>query len=83
MATEDAQQRDYQTAEWAVDALTNISDTDKPFFMAVGFYRPHVPLYASQKWFDLYPEESLILPPIRRDDRQTRPASPGISTGPS
>ena len=70
---EDAQQRDYQTAEWAVDALTNISDTDKPFFMAVGFYRPHVPLYASQKWFDLYPEESLILPPIRRDDRQDTP----------
>ena len=53
---EDAQQRDYQTAEWAVDALTNKPDTDKPFFMAVGFYRPHVPLYASQKWFDLYPE---------------------------
>ena len=70
---EDAQQRDYQTAEWAVDALTNKSDTDKPFFMAVGFYRPHVPLYASQKWFDLYPEESLILPPIRRDDRQDTP----------
>ena len=33
---EDAQQRDYQTAEWAVEALTNRPDTDEPFFMAVG-----------------------------------------------
>ena len=41
--------------------------------MAVGFFRPHVPLFASQEWFDLYPEESLILPPIRRDDRRDTP----------
>ena len=41
--------------------------------MAVGFFRPHVPLYASQKWFDLYPEESLVLPHIRRNDRQDTP----------
>ena len=68
---EDAQQRDYQTADWAVQALT--SKPKEPFYMAVGFYRPHVPLYASQKWFDLYPEESLVLPPIRRDDRQDTP----------
>ena len=68
---EDAQQRDYQTAEWAVEALT--SKPKEPFFMAVGFYRPHVPLYASQKWFDLYPEESLEMPHIRRDDRKDTP----------
>jgi choline-sulfatase len=68
---EDAQQRDYQTADWAVEALT--SKPEAPFFMAVGFYRPHVPLYASQKWFDLYPEESVVLPPIRHDDRQDTP----------
>ena len=41
--------------------------------VAVGFFRPHVPLYASQKWFDLYPEGSLILPPIKRDDRRDTP----------
>jgi len=75
---DDAQQRDFQTAQWAVDALTNKPNKPKePFFMAVGFYRPHVPLYASQKWFDLYPEESLVLPPIRRDDRKDRTKEQG------
>jgi arylsulfatase A-like enzyme len=75
--SEDAQQRDYQTAEWAVETLKGKSGDEakdrRPFFMAVGFYRPHVPLYASQKWFDLYPEQSIVLPPIRRDDRADTP----------
>jgi arylsulfatase A-like enzyme len=44
-----------------------------PFLWQSVFFRPHVPLYASQEWFDLYPEESLILPPIRRDDRRDTP----------
>ncbi len=67
----DSDQIDYHTAEWAVKELQK--KPQSPFFMTVGFFRPHVPLYASQKWFDLYPEESLILPPIRRDDRQDTP----------
>jgi choline-sulfatase len=67
----DSDQLDYHTAEWAVGELSK--KPKDPFFMAVGFFRPHVPLYASQKWFDLYPEESLILPHIRRDDRQDTP----------
>jgi len=68
---EDSDQLDYHTAEWAVGELSK--KPKDPFFMAVGFFRPHVPLYASQKWFDLYPEDSLILPHIRRDDRQDTP----------
>ena len=67
----DSDQLDYHTAEWAVGELSK--KPKDPFFMAVGFFRPHVPLYASQKWFDLYPEESLVLPHIRRDDRQDTP----------
>ena len=67
----DSDQQDYKTADWAVNELSQ--KPKDPFFMAVGFFRPHVPLYASQEWFDLYPEESLILPPIRRDDRRDTP----------
>ncbi|MEN9576283.1 MAG: hypothetical protein RL514_4138 [Verrucomicrobiota bacterium] len=35
---------------------------DKPFFIACGFFRPHVPCVASQKFFDLHPLEKFALP---------------------
>jgi uncharacterized sulfatase len=35
---------------------------DEPFFIAVGFYKPHDPFIAPKKYFDLYPLESLKLP---------------------
>lgn len=51
---------DYQIASWAAKKLTE--KQDQPFWMGVGFYRPHVPQFAPQKWFDIYPLESLLLP---------------------
>ena len=41
--------------------------------MAVGFALPHVPLYATQKWFDLYPQDDVILPRMLLDDRWDTP----------
>ncbi len=56
----DADMGDFQLAEKAAAALHE--KFDKPFFMSVGFFRPHVPLYAPPKWFDLYDVERIALP---------------------
>jgi len=69
---EDTQQDDWKVADWAVEQLKNPPE-DKPFFLAAGFRHPHVPLYASQKWFDLYPEDEILLPVVRSDDRDDIP----------
>lgn len=71
----DEEQGDYPVATWGVEKLLAERDLedDRPFFYAVGFGRPHVPLYASQKWFDLYPTETLQLPPVLMDDRRDTP----------
>lgn len=72
----DTAHQDYKAAVWAEQQLERIaaSDDDAPFFMAVGFVAPHVPLYASQKWFDLYPEEDeIVLPPAPEGDRADVP----------
>lgn len=67
----DEDKGDWQVAGWAVEQLD--AKPPGPFFLSVGFFLPHVPCYATQQWFDLYPEESLILPPLRRDDRDDTP----------
>jgi arylsulfatase A-like enzyme len=57
---------DYKLATWAESILKNEMAT--PFWMGVGFYRPHVPQYAPKKWFDLYPLDSIQLPKIITND---------------
>ncbi len=67
----DEDKGDWQVASWAVEQLKR--KHDQPFFLSVGFFLPHVPCYATQKWFDLYPEDSVLLPPVREDDRDDTP----------
>lgn len=47
---------------------------EKPFFLGVGFYRPHTPYVSPKKYFDLYPLDSLELPDLSDDDRSRTPA---------
>ena len=57
---------DMKCAKWAVDQLSQ--KHDKPFFMGVGFYRPHVPMFATKKWFDMHPKDKIKLPAVLSDD---------------
>lgn len=58
-------------AEWAVDKLTE--DHEKPFFMAVGFVRPHVPYTAPKEFFDLYDLDKIKIPVFPEDEMSDIP----------
>ena len=63
---------DELNAQWAVNRLNELakSKEEKPFFMGVGFVRPHTPLIVPQKYFDLFPLESIKLPKILKADAE-------------
>jgi len=63
---------DHQVADWAIKQL-NAATGDEPFFIAAGFFLPHVPSYATQKWFDLYPDDDRVLPKLLDGDRGDTP----------
>jgi arylsulfatase A-like enzyme len=63
---------DYLTAQWVAERLR--SPKKEPFFLACGIYRPHVVWQVPQKYFDLFPEESIILPKVQPNDLDDIPA---------
>jgi choline-sulfatase len=69
---DDTGKGDYQVATWTVEQIKS-APKDQPFFIAAGFFLPHVPCYATQKWFDLYPDDNSVLPKIMEGDRDDTP----------
>lgn len=57
---------DYMTAQWFAQQLKK--EYEKPFFMAVGFSKPHLPWYVPQEFFDLYDLNTIKIPDYRLDD---------------
>lgn len=57
---------DYRTAQWFAKQLQK--DFEKPFFMAVGIAKPHLPWYVPQEFFDMYNLDSVKIPEYRLDD---------------
>jgi arylsulfatase A-like enzyme len=53
---------DGQTATRAVEYLQKLKDADKPFFLAVGFVKPHLPFACPKKYWDLYDRNKIELP---------------------
>lgn len=68
----DEDKGDYQIASWAIEQIKS-APKDQPFFLATGFFLPHVPCYATQPWFDLYPDDDTVLPTILDEDRDDTP----------
>jgi arylsulfatase A-like enzyme len=62
--------QDYQNAIWAARWLTDEAGqaTPKPFFLACGIFRPHLPWTVPAEYYARFDLESIELPPINEDD---------------
>lgn len=70
---EDSETADTKIVQWAQGFLEKRQD--KPFFLAVGLYRPHLPWYVPQKYFDRFPPADTRLPEVLEGDLNDVPPS--------
>jgi len=64
---------DALSADYAIKFLQ--AKQDKPFFLACGIFRPHLPWYVPRKYFDLYPLDKIVLPRVPDNDLDDLPAA--------
>ncbi len=69
----DEEQTDGMIATAAIRLMQQ--HTDQPFFLGVGFFRPHTPYVAPKKYFDRYPIGDIRLPFAPADDRNDIPSA--------
>jgi len=62
---------DYKVADYTIEKLGQ--KHDKPFFLSCGFHKPHMPWNVPQKWFDMFPLDSIQLPPHLEGDLKDIP----------
>ncbi|MBI3464031.1 MAG: sulfatase-like hydrolase/transferase [Planctomycetes bacterium] len=67
----DGEQTDGSGAAQAIKLLE--ANRDRPFFLAVGFYRPHTPYVAPKKYFDMYPLDQVPLAQVPQNHREGVP----------
>ena len=62
---------DWQTTDYCIKQLNQ--KRDRPFFVACGLHKPHLPWVVPRKYYDLFPLESIQLPPYKKDDLKDVP----------
>lgn len=62
-SVEDEGYPDGLTTELALSKLRELQQQHKPFFIGVGFFKPHLPFNAPKKYWDLYDRDSILLSP--------------------
>jgi len=68
---------DGRTCVKSIEDLKRLSKMDQPFFLAVGFIRPHLPFYAPKKYWDLYDRDKITM----ADNRYTPENAPSALKG--
>jgi arylsulfatase A-like enzyme len=71
---EDNDHSDGIGASEAIKFLEKFKKENRPFFLGMGFYRPHTPYVSPKHYFDLYPTDSISLPKLSDDDKSRNPA---------
>ena len=69
----DEEQTDGMIADAAVAELQRYHREDRPFFLAVGLFRPHTPYVAPKKYFDMYPLDQIVVPEVPEGYDKTIP----------
>ena len=62
----DEEMGDWKVSEWARGELARTHE--KPFFVGCGIFRPHLPWYVPQTYFDMFPPDKVTLPKVKKDD---------------
>lgn len=70
--TPEPEMLDTRSADFAIDFLQERQD--RPFFLAVGFFRPHLPYFTPERVLDRYAPDEMPLPPLQPDDLADVPA---------
>ncbi|MEX2186064.1 MAG: sulfatase [Pirellulales bacterium] len=66
LESDDQAMPDYKAVDYAIEKLN--AQHDKPFFLAVGLVKPHMPWNVPKKYFDMFPLDKIELPPHSKDD---------------
>jgi iduronate 2-sulfatase len=70
--TDDEQTDGIATVE-TIKLLERFAEEERPFFLGMGFFRPHTPFVATEKWFDKYPKDRVTLPKRQANDLEDIP----------
>jgi len=73
----DSSYPDYKIAQKTITDLRRFKASGEPFFMACGFFRPHMPFYAPKKYWDMYDRDSIEI----ADNRNLPENAPSLLRG--
>jgi len=69
----DEEHTDGMVATQAIELMEKYAASGTPFFLGVGFYKPHTPYVAPKKYFDLYPKSQIRIPAVPQNYLSTLP----------